>query len=982
MKKCFAVLLALLSMIAACTCASAATVKETAFDLTFDEANALNGFGRYDFWDPNVAGVSVESVGSNKVLRLKNYETRTIALSYMLPSGLPDSYRMNIGFKVYMSNVEDWFMLFAAGENAPHRESGAISTKGSLEPADNTQSATPVNILDGNLGYFRQGRWFNDSFANLTTAESNSWYDVFVVLDVAQGQRPTANCTIKKDGAEVASYTEETIGGENCKTVTELQWWFRPTNTEHFVYIDDLKLEYELEANSIEKAEMLKLDGSAVDFEKNPVADINGFKFTLKNKGTVKVELKTKDGTVKTEVEGSDKEYKVLLKEFLIPNEEYTLTVDYKGEEKLEYKFTPVEAENLVLESIEFYKGDRKITALNQLNAGDTVTVKMNVYNFTDSTYPVCLSATAYADGGLKTFNADYISEIPVNFGAATVLKTSFKLPENADYIKAYAWESMQSMKILGECAELSGAEKEMPKKNRVTVNKNTGMANEPYTIDVYAPQKTAGDIDYTAGADNTGVLVYHEQGVTDKNGKISHTFVIANGNGVYNVKTSLTDDFTIKFVDEDEYKTAAEALNEIAEKEDGFDEFSEYIDANSDSLPFDLEKAGSKDKVYKILYNELKKNPLDVNDISKAERVYMQACMADSVRNGEIKNIFDYSEYFVSDITNLSKYTEEDAEGFKIDEEAGKYITKKLNGKTFTDVESFKLEIAKAVVSAAVYNPDGVENLRKVMEDFEYATEVDPEDYTDAALNDIIGKDIDADDLKSALKGAGSSGGSQSGSSSSGKGSSSSKGSASLSGVVYSPSTGNEGVKETVTLGEDIYTDISDVVWAKNAIITLTDLGILSGYGDLTFRPNELVTREQFVKMIAEAFNLESDESEISFDDVHKNDWYYSYVKAAYQNGIVTGYSENRFGVGDNITRQDMCVMAYNMLKKRMDISAAENAEFADSDEIAEYAMEAVATLTANGILNGVGNNEFKPLDNATRAQAAKVVYLLMNLK
>ena len=178
-----------------------------------------------------------------------------------------------------------------------------------------------------------------------------------------------------------------------------------------------------------------------------------------------------------------------------------------------------------------------------------------------------------------------------------------------------------------------------------------------------------------------------------------------------------------------------------------------------------------------------------------------------------------------------------------------------------------------------------------------------------------------------------------------------------------------------------DIYKDISNVVWAKNAIITLTDLGVLTGYGDLTFRPDELVTREQFVKIVAEAFDLKSDGEDVVFDDVDKNAWYYPYVKAAYQNGIITGYSENLFGIGDTITRQDMCTICYKLLKNRIDVKFVGDLTFDDSEEISDYAKEAVATLVNYGVLNGTGDNQFKPFDNATRVQAAKVVYLLMNI-
>ena len=67
--------------------------------------------------------------------------------------------------------------------------------------------------------------------------------------------------------------------------------------------------------------------------------------------------------------------------------------------------------------------------------------------------------------------------------------------------------------------------------------------------------------------------------------------------------------------------------------------------------------------------------------------------------------------------------------------------------------------------------------------------------------------------------------------------------------------------------------------------------------------------------------------------------------------------------------------------LKIRIDINSTDIAEFNDANQISDYAKEAVATLTHYGVFNGVGDNKFQPMDNATRAQAAKVVYSLMNI-
>ena len=114
-------------------------------------------------------------------------------------------------------------------------------------------------------------------------------------------------------------------------------------------------------------------------------------------------------------------------------------------------------------------------------------------------------------------------------------------------------------------------------------------------------------------------------------------------------------------------------------------------------------------------------------------------------------------------------------------------------------------------------------------------------------------------------------------------------------------------------------------------------------------------------------------------FSDVNEGDWYYSFIAAAYNNGIINGYDNGTFGVNDNITRQDMAVIIYRAAERAGISFDAVNEEitFEDGAEIADYARDAVRTLQTAGIINGISDTEFAPGMNATRAQAAKMIYL-----
>lgn len=166
-------------------------------------------------------------------------------------------------------------------------------------------------------------------------------------------------------------------------------------------------------------------------------------------------------------------------------------------------------------------------------------------------------------------------------------------------------------------------------------------------------------------------------------------------------------------------------------------------------------------------------------------------------------------------------------------------------------------------------------------------------------------------------------------------------------------------------------FTDIADVDWAIDSIVALSSLGIVNGIGDGLFSPQSQVTREQFAKMIVGVMGYSVDSNAVTdFNDAN-GEWYTPYIAAAVQNGIVTGRDDGTFGVGDNITRQDMAVIIFRALGS----NASEIHEFTDSETISDYAVEAVSALYNMGVISGYTDGSFAPKANATRAEAAKML-------
>ncbi len=171
-------------------------------------------------------------------------------------------------------------------------------------------------------------------------------------------------------------------------------------------------------------------------------------------------------------------------------------------------------------------------------------------------------------------------------------------------------------------------------------------------------------------------------------------------------------------------------------------------------------------------------------------------------------------------------------------------------------------------------------------------------------------------------------------------------------------------------------FTDI-DGAWGKAYIEALYLAGVVSGVSETEFMPNASITREAFVKLIVELFDIEAADGELPFEDVNTAAWYYPYVKAAYDNGIINGVSEDAFGVGANIKRQDMAKIIDAILKNKGIVAKqASDVVFGDFANIADYAREAVLHMHTLGIISGDENGNFNPQNFATRQEAAKMIY------
>lgn len=171
-------------------------------------------------------------------------------------------------------------------------------------------------------------------------------------------------------------------------------------------------------------------------------------------------------------------------------------------------------------------------------------------------------------------------------------------------------------------------------------------------------------------------------------------------------------------------------------------------------------------------------------------------------------------------------------------------------------------------------------------------------------------------------------------------------------------------------------FTDIQKTDWYFDAAGYVYQKGLMSGTSATTFGPNVTTTRGMIVTILHRMEGKPA-AAGASFTDVQKGQYYADAVAWAAANGIVTGYGNSAFGPNDTITREQLASILYRYasykkydVSKRVDLSA-----FADAGKIHSYATEAISWANANELINGVGNAMLSPETGATRAQVAAIL-------
>ena len=180
------------------------------------------------------------------------------------------------------------------------------------------------------------------------------------------------------------------------------------------------------------------------------------------------------------------------------------------------------------------------------------------------------------------------------------------------------------------------------------------------------------------------------------------------------------------------------------------------------------------------------------------------------------------------------------------------------------------------------------------------------------------------------------------------------------------------------VILTELSFKDVTVDNWYYNAVKYTYENEMISGYNTTTFAPNDKLTRGMLVTILWRMEGSPNNNGKSKFSDVETNSWYAKAIKWAADNGVVNGYKNGKFGPKDNITRQDLAgiLRNYAIYKKKNVNKTADLTKYNDYKTISSYATTSMSWAVSTGVISGNKNGTLTPKGNATRAEAAGMIY------
>lgn len=820
----------------------------------------------------------------------------------------------------------------------------------------------------------------------LDTAELNTFGDSWVAVEV-EVNVPSLEwkATITPENGEkiekTGEYTDSAASG-----VTAIQWWLTPNSNFGSTtppVIDNFEVTAEYDNAPMLLTNNIAFYAGETEYSKNAV-DVDTDRIVLNFGQMMNTEDLTEDnfiirnkedGTivpVGISYKGLNEVILNIIPKTLEKNTDYELEIgnirnvsgiDIGGTSSFDFKVAGSDAKSAVVKKI--IKNSKAVSKASDLTAG-----KATLYAECEGLEKLGLIALYYNEDEfvIADFSETEISEDGILNIDFNVTDKDF---DRAEFILA---DGFANLTVLSD-KTLLGQELVIGEALVLTENK----------------KETSFDIKRTAGSDIVKISGSADAG--------EHILVVVKGENALLIKADEKGAFEgqLKFNKTGNYEIFVRGANDDAHqcKELAFSVFSEYkmaVDAltlaeneaefinvikdNKEVLGFGKIYSESASELY---YKEFK-NVIDNEnyDYEKNQNEYLRSYIISELNDNtdievseDIKKLYHDDELLIS---YMDKYVKDD--------EAKEDFSHKLKGKDIdvyerkageTVKDELKDALDEAIILTSIKYADGPDEAKEILKDFDDILDLGNLTSKKTVYNEIRGENYNSvDDLKDAYKDALKDAEKENSTSGGGGGGSASKYTGS-SPVTSFPVQSRIEQAEAINIK---FEDLDSVDWAYSDISELYEMGVISGVSEARFNPLGEVKREQFIKMIVCAMGLEDTSAEYAgFSDVPYGVWFEKYISIAKENSLVSGIGDNLFGTGMNITRQDMAVMLYNAMCKKGYVKTEAENNFADAEKCADYAKEAVAELSALGIINGVGDNLYEPTQTATRAQAAVII-------
>ena len=182
--------------------------------------------------------------------------------------------------------------------------------------------------------------------------------------------------------------------------------------------------------------------------------------------------------------------------------------------------------------------------------------------------------------------------------------------------------------------------------------------------------------------------------------------------------------------------------------------------------------------------------------------------------------------------------------------------------------------------------------------------------------------------------------------------------------------------------MASQLYPDLAPNHWCYKKIMEFVDKGYIDGYEDGTMRPNQTITRAEYVKVVNNFFGFKDGKTDKKFSDISDDAWYAKYVYAAVAQGYISGYEDNTFRPSKPITRQEATVILSRILKIDKEVYPKDHvdglAQYSDGNEVADWAYTAIHSYSVYNFINGYEDGTLKILQNVTRAETVELLHVL----